>query len=236
MRDVADTTREDVLLAMSQGDYEEAVREVSDGAIAQDDKLRGMVATAHFMLGVDFHEKSEIVSGDERECALHTAIDHYKNGLAIKPDMYDSLYNWGNALSDLAKAKGREDAPQLLELARQKYAEAIAIKPDGYEALENWGNALASLANVKGGMEAERLFFQAEQKHCVVLALTPDHPTILYNLACLNGLRRDETACRTWLTRCLSIPHPNAKHFLTTDTDLDAMRDKPWFQEMLAAL
>ncbi len=236
VRDVADTTRERVLLAMSRGDYEEAVRDVSDGAIAQDDKLRDMMATAHFMLGFGAQRKSRDVSGDDHAHAINTAIDHYKNGLAIEPDMPEALYNWGNALADLANTKDGENAQRLFDLAEQKFAEAIAIKPDFHEAWESWGIALAVMAGVKSGTESERLLPQAQGKYRVALALTPDRPNILCSLACLNGLRHDETTCRTWLVRYLMLPDANAKRLLTTDTDLDAMRDKPWFQEMLAAL
>ncbi|RJF84430.1 hypothetical protein D3877_07745 [Azospirillum cavernae] len=280
VRDVADTTRERVLLAMSRGDYEEAVRDVSDGAIAQDDELRGIVATAHFMLGFDAQRRGRDVSGDDHAHALNTAIDHYKNSIAIKPDSHEAWNNWGIALIDqaktkdgedaqrlfdlaaqkfaeasaikpdhheafnnwgavlanLAKAKGGEDARPLFDLAAQKFAEAITIKPDYHYALYNWGNTLVNLARAKGGEDAQRFFELAGQKYAQAIVIKPDKHESLFNLACLNGLQHDEAACRTWLTRSLSIPHPDAKHLLATDTDLDSMRDRPWFQEMLAAL
>jgi tetratricopeptide (TPR) repeat protein len=237
VRDVADTTRERVLLAMSRGDYEEAVRDVSDGAIAaQDYELRGMVATAHLMLGVRSQDKSEIVCSDERVHALNTAINHYKNGLAIKPDYPEAFYDWGIALYHQAIAKSGEDAQRFFDLTGQKYAQAIAIKPDYRKAFYNWGNALYNQAIAKSGEDAQRLFDLAGQKYAQAIAIKPDFLEALFNLACLNGRRRDETACRALLTRCLYIPHPDTKRLLAANTEFDAMRDKPWFQEMLAAL
>ncbi len=280
VRDVADTTRERVLLAMSRGDYEEAVRDVSDGAIAQDDELRDIVATAHFMLGVRFQSKYEITTGDESALLLNLTIKSYEDSLLIKPKNQDALNNLGNAFCNQAKTQSGTEAERLFALARQMYAQVLTIKPDTHEALNNWGNALAYQAKFKNGQEAESLFSLAGQMYAKALAIKPDlheswcswgatlthlaniangedaqkfltiaeekceiaiiishdHPTALFNLACISSLRCDETSCRNWLTLFLSSLPANPKQKIATDTDLDAMRDKPWFQEMLAAL
>ena len=75
-----------------------------------------------------------------------------------KPDRHETLYNWGNALSDQAKTKSGAEADRLFAQAGEKYAEVLRIKPDKHEALYNWGNALAAQAKTKSGAEADRLF------------------------------------------------------------------------------
>jgi tetratricopeptide (TPR) repeat protein len=60
------------------------------------------------------------------------------------------LYNWGNALTELARGlwwTGEwEEARRLYQEGFERYGQAVAVKPDMQEALNSWGNALTDLA------------------------------------------------------------------------------------------
>lgn len=65
--------------------------------------------------------------------------------MALKPSSHAALYNWGVALSDLARAiKGADprEATAALHLASQKYAQSLQLHPRNPQALNNWGLVL----------------------------------------------------------------------------------------------
>ncbi|RTR19430.1 TPR end-of-group domain-containing protein [Azospirillum griseum] len=191
---------------------------------------------AWYNWGVALSDQAKATGGDDARTLFDVAGQKYAEAIAIKPDKHEAWNNWGNALFHQAKATGGDDARTLFGLAAQKYAEAIAIKPNCHEAWNNWGFAFLYLANITSGTEAAQNLAETDARYRRALSLTPNAPNTLYNLACLHSLRRNESACRMWLTRCLAIPHPNAKRLLSSDSDFDSLRDTPWFQGLLAAL
>lgn len=63
----------------------------------------------------------------------------------MKPTSHAALYNWGVALSDLArciKANDAREATAALHLASQKYALSLQLQPRNPQALNNWGLVL----------------------------------------------------------------------------------------------
>lgn len=73
----------------------------------------------------------------------------------MKPTAHAALYNWGVALSDLAravKAASAAEAASCLHLASQKYAASLKANPSNPQALNNWGLVL------QVGCEVPRLF------------------------------------------------------------------------------
>jgi hypothetical protein len=65
--------------------------------------------------------------------------------LGVKPTSHAALYNWGVALSDLArciKATDPKEATAALHLASQKYAQSLQLHPRNPQALNNWGLVL----------------------------------------------------------------------------------------------
>jgi hypothetical protein len=63
----------------------------------------------------------------------------------VKPSSHAALYNWGVALSDLArciKATQPREATAALHLASQKYAQSLQLHPRNPQALNNWGLVL----------------------------------------------------------------------------------------------
>jgi tetratricopeptide (TPR) repeat protein len=70
------------------------------------------------------------------------AAEKYKAALAIKPDMAEALFNWGNMLLDCGGTKTGEEADRLFSDAAEKYQAALALRPDMHEAFFKWGNVL----------------------------------------------------------------------------------------------
>lgn len=152
------------------------------------------------------------------------SIEMYNAALAIKPDKHEALNNWGNALLCLAKLQQK---PELFEQSFEKYQAALAIQPNIHEALNNWGNALADLAKLQ---QKPELFEKARSKLQQARAISKE-PS--YNLACLYSLQKDEERCKEELLACQKAKVLPDQTHLDTDTDLDFVRNKSWFKELL---
>lgn len=62
------------------------------------------------------------------------------------------MYQWGVALSDLARAckqRSAAEARACLHLASQKFAVALAADPSNVQAMNNWGLVLQARGNIK---------------------------------------------------------------------------------------
>lgn len=73
------------------------------------------------------------------------ACSRYESSLALKSNSHAALYNWGVALSDLARAVKQSDPAEAvgaLHLASQKYAQSLQLHPRNPQALNNWGLVL----------------------------------------------------------------------------------------------
>ncbi len=112
---------------------------------------------------------------------LKKACKKYGDAIAMKPDMHEVLYNWGNALGELAKLHEGAEKEVLLRDACQKYASAVAIKPDTHDALYNWGAALGELAQLHEGAEKDALLRDACGKFAGAIAIKPDTHEALNN-------------------------------------------------------
>ena len=154
--------------------------------------------------------------------------------LAKTPDDSGALNNLGYAFMLQAKMKSGAEADSLFATAGEKYAAALQIKPDMHEALSNWGNALLEEAKTKSGAEADTLFAQAEEK---LLAAEQLHPgSGVYNLACVAALQGHSEACLQWLEQARAAGMLPSREHLMADTDLDSVRNEPWFAELLASI
>ena len=104
----------------------------------------------------------------------------FAKALAIKGDMHDAAYNWGNALDAEASALAATDlteARRLWSEAGQRYGQALAIKGDKHEAANNWGNALNAEASAVAATdltEARRLWSEAGRRYAQALAIKGD--------------------------------------------------------------
>lgn len=73
------------------------------------------------------------------------AADKYEASLRLKPSAHAAMYNWGVALSDIARLQKDTDpeaALRCLQQAAMRYAEALDLQPGNPQALNNWGLVL----------------------------------------------------------------------------------------------
>ena len=135
---------------------------------------------------------------------------------------------------EFTKTKSGAAADELFEASYDRYRQALEIKPDMHEALNNWGNALSAQAKAKKAEQAESLWEEAKQK--LDQAERIQSGSGAYNLACVDSLTGDESACREHLEfahRGGTLP---ARDFVASDEDLVAVRDTEWFEAFLRSI
>jgi len=118
--------------------------------------------------------EAEETDGAEADRLFAEACERYGRAAAIKADMHDAWYNWGNALLCQARQKEGPEADRLFTEAYEKYGRAVTIKADMHEAWYNWGVGLLCQAKRKEGPEADRLFAEAYEKYGRAVAIKPD--------------------------------------------------------------
>jgi hypothetical protein len=57
-----------------------------------------------------------------------------------------------------------------------------------------------------------------------------------YNLACMAALHGQEEECREWLAIAEKENTLEDRAHMETDSDLESVRQKPWFQDLLRRL
>jgi tetratricopeptide (TPR) repeat protein len=164
----------------------------------------------------------------KKDSGLFTqAFEKYQKAIDLKPDDHEAYYNWGTTLSNLAK---QTDDEKLFQQACKKYQKAINIKPDYHQAYNNCGNSLTSLWRLT---HEDKHLVEAREKLEKAAQINPDK---LYNFACLHALLGEAEECRKALFHCKDKGTLASKDHLTTDKDLDSVRDLPWFAELLEGL
>ncbi|MEQ1156036.1 tetratricopeptide repeat protein [Acinetobacter johnsonii] len=169
---------------------------------------------------------SELAKIKQDESLFEKAFVQYESALIIQPDHADHLGNYGSALSDLAKIKQDES---LFEKAFVQYESALIIQPDHADHLGNYGSDLAKIK------QDESLFEKAFVQHESALKIQPNKT---YNLACYYALIRDSEKSKFNLLHAEkhdTLPK-NSLKYLKEDTDLDNVRNEPWFTELLERL
>ena len=166
----------------------------------------------------------------EARATFERAIEKYAAAVDVKPDKHEALNNWGVALAGIAeRTEGAEEARATFERAIEKYAAAVDVKPDFHEALYNWGIALLHLLE-RTPDDAEAVAERAEEVLLRAQVLNPDQ---VYNLACLYAKTGRPEEAKDLLVHAKGAGTlPDADH-LRADTDLEAVRDEPWFADLL---
>jgi Flp pilus assembly protein TadD len=90
---------------------------------------------------------------------------------------------------------------------------------------------LDGLARVQSGAKQQATFKLARDKYQQAIKFKPDDSSALFNLACLEALRGNETECQKWLKKRIKIEPLSEEN--KNDTDLDSMRDKAWFKKLV---
>jgi tetratricopeptide (TPR) repeat protein len=157
--------------ALLRNDWDAAIN-LKDNANSNSEKE--LLAWAYIGKGNELSDAA-ILTKDEAQ--LQQSIEAFQAALGIKPDSHEALNNWGNALANLARAKGNDET--LWREAIEKFEAALAIKPDSHDVLSNWGLALTDLAQAKGNDET--LWREAITKYEAALGFKPDSHEALYN-------------------------------------------------------
>jgi hypothetical protein len=181
--------------------------------------------------GVQLSEQLERASDEEAFQLLAAAAEEFARASRLRPNDAGLLNEWGFVLDQRAERASGEEAARIRTEAQAKYEAGLAIAPNAEPILRNLGNLLIKQAKSAADGRREQLLASAVAKLGESAKLEPAET---YDLACAFALRGDEERCRDNLEnaeRCDTLP--DWSH-LARDTDLDAMRDKPWFQELLA--
>ncbi|KAG2453019.1 hypothetical protein HYH02_002354 [Chlamydomonas schloesseri] len=127
---------------------------------------------------------------------LRQACELYACAAAVRPSSHSALYNWGVALSDMARLLKESDPDQALSCLQQathKYAGALDLQPGNPQALNNWGLNLQEMSGLVPATSPERdtLVVYALEKFRHAVRLRPDFDrgcynmgTVLYSYAC----------------------------------------------------
>ena len=187
-------------------------------------KIKDDTIIGHYAIAL-----SKLARIREDKSLFEKALVQYENALKIQPEHANHLGNYGNALQDLGRIKQDES---LFEKAFVQYENALKTQPDNADHLGNYGNALSDLAKIK---QDESLFEKAFVQHESALKIQPNKT---YNLACYYALIRDSEKSKINLLHAEkhdTLPK-NSLKYLKEDTDLDNVRNEPWFTELLERL
>jgi hypothetical protein len=166
------------------------------------------------------------------EAAEHSdrAVADFGEALKLKPNSYEALTEWGEALRKLVAAQP-ERADSLLSQATQKYQEALKFKEDYVKALLAWGDVLLLQAGLKHGEEAEPLVDEAMDKFFKADGRSPGSNG--YHLARYYALIGDDWGCRENLKRAKQYRKLPPPEYLENDRSFDSVRDADWFAEFV---
>jgi tetratricopeptide (TPR) repeat protein len=175
---------------------------------------------------------AETLPVTERPARYTEAIKKFTEALRVKADKPETWANWGLALSKLADISPKEERPAKYAEAAAKYAEALRIEPDMYAVYGNWASVLMHWAQLCN--EPERSEKMSNARDLFKKAETSEPGLAAYNLACLAALSGETEDAKKWLEKALVLAAPSVNcQKLSSDTDLDGLRELAWFQEFL---
>jgi non-specific serine/threonine protein kinase len=153
---------------------------------------------------------------------LEQAIREYEEASRVRPEDYQSPLLVAQSHEDL----GRPESARMCRLQGVAIAEAhLRLNPDDVRALYMGANGLVALGEVERGLEWARR----------AVVMEPDDSMLLYNVACIfsmagrvdDALGFIEAAVAAGLTQ---------RGWLEHDSNLDAIRNTPRFQAVMAKL
>jgi tetratricopeptide (TPR) repeat protein len=169
--------------------------------------------------------------GDKADQLFISAYEGFAD--VVKDDLVrgEALYHWGFALLHQAKLKDEVRAIKLYLDAISKFTFCLLVQPNHLGAAIDGGVAymdLARIMDVDGEDELYDLaleFFENAERI--------QRGSAAYNLACIRGLRGQDTACLEALElsrECGSLPNTED---IKTDTDLAKMNQTQWFIDFI---
>lgn len=134
--------------------------------------------------GGDLFKKAKYSNDSTEAVKLYgKAIEYCQSALAIKPDLYIALYNWGHSLVRQAEFSQDLDASHLLAEAQEKYLSAITINPNDQEGFYCLANLLVSRAKRASEIDSDHFLAEAYEKYASAVAIKPDMHDALHDWA-----------------------------------------------------
>jgi tetratricopeptide (TPR) repeat protein len=172
-------------------------------------------------------------SQNEADDLFAAAYGKFEKAVQIRPDDYEAMHWWGNALAQQGKMKRGPETGKLLAQACEKYERAVQIKPDAPEILKSWGSALLEQSKAKSGADAERFLSSAGEK--LTLAEGLHRGTGAYDLARIEALSGNPDGSRRWLTVAGNAGALPSRAHLLEDDDLASVRELDWFANFVGS-
>lgn len=225
----------EISVAYMGREYEKVIALAKNNIGSLPEDSLNAVSWAYIELFKNTYYKAEETTLLDSGALYEHAILFCKKAHENKPNNHIVLNTWGAALAGQARLKSIDEADNLFKQAYEKYEAALIIKPDYNQALHNCGNALFDQAILKSGKEANALFEKAREKYLQAEKIKKGFGA--YNLACIESHLGNEDECKRWLeaSRETSINLPPLE-YIQKDADLDPMRDKQWFKDILDTL
>jgi tetratricopeptide (TPR) repeat protein len=136
----------------------------------------------------------------------------------------------------MAASASEKDVGKLYIRADEDYSASVASKADYYAALNNWGVSLLTRVRNRAAGDTKELLARAEEKFHKALAVKPDHPSVMYNLACVYGLRGEVGEAISWLIRRSEKPPTLTRDRVSADPAFRSVRKSPEFVAFLSSL
>ena len=146
------------------------------------DEFRSLGTTADF-----YNAVRQNLSADDVAPLLRRNLELCERISEKRPEEYNSWYNWGTWLGQLAQIIQNDDfdrAKSLYQKAFEKYQEAANIKSNKHEAWYNWGTDLGKLAQLVHKNEPDRadsLYQDAFEKYRQAVDIKSDKHETWHN-------------------------------------------------------
>jgi tetratricopeptide (TPR) repeat protein len=145
------------------------------------------------------------------------AIKCYEKVTKLAPNNALAFYNWGYALSELAKINQSQDE-DLFKNSFEKYNKATQLNPNYASAFYNWGYALSDLAEIKQNEDLFKSAFEKYEEAVRLYEINTDKASAFYmwGYAILNlaEINQDETLFKSAFEK-----YEEAARLYETDTD-----------------
>jgi adenylate cyclase len=187
----------------------------------------------------------------------HEAVPHFERAIALDPNLFEAHYHYSEALYDLcewskaaicherALSISPDDYRCLLMLAqmyqnlgRQEESEVTARAGVASAERALTRHPDVPLAATLGAGALAHLGERARSLEWTALALTidPDGALTQYNAACNYAVLGEVERAIDLLERWTTEAHMGTRRWLLTDSDFDALRDRPRFKALLAQI
>jgi TolB-like protein/cytochrome c-type biogenesis protein CcmH/NrfG len=153
---------------------------------------------------------------------LEDAIREYEEASRVRPEDFQSPLLVAQSHEDL----GHAEVARMCRLQGVAIAEAhLRLNPDDVRALYMGANGLVALGEVEKGLDWARR----------AVAMEPDDPMLLYNVACIFSLAGRAEDALGYIEAAVDAGLTQ-RGWLEHDSNLDAIRDTPRFQAVMARL